>query len=53
MNKKFLGVKLSTYLTVICSAIAAVLFWLFVKYIETNAPVAEAVVAFARSLKWS
>lgn len=34
MNKKFLGIKISTYLTVICCAIAAVLFWLFVKYSE-------------------
>ena len=53
MNKKFLGIKLSTYLTVICSAIAAVLFWLFVKYTETNAPDAQTVIALIRDLRWS
>ena len=52
MNKKFLGIKLSTYLTVICSAIASVLFWLFVKYTETNELGTQAVLAFVRGLKW-
>lgn len=53
MNRKFLGVKISTYLTVICCAVAAVLFWLFVKYTETTPLEAQAVVAFIRGLKWS
>ena len=52
MNKKILGIKISTYLTVICSAIASVLFWLFVKYTQTNEMGAQAVLAFVRSLKW-
>ena len=46
MNKKFLGIKISTYLTVICCAVAAVLFWLFVKYTETTPPKAQSAIAF-------
>ena len=53
MNKKFLGIKISTYLTVICCAVAAVLFWLFVKYTETTPPKAQSAIAFIRGLKWS
>ena len=49
MNKRFLGIKLSTYLIVICCAAAAVLFWLYVKYIETTPAGADAV-AFVRGL---
>ena len=53
MNKKFLGIKLGTYLTVICCAIAAVFFWLFVKYSELNPPDAQAAVSFTRGFLWS
>ncbi len=41
MNKKFLGIKISTYLTVICCAIAAVFCWLYVKYVEPSEAVAS------------
>ena len=53
MNKKIFGIKISTYLTVICCAVAAVMFWLFVKYAETHALDAQSAIAFFRGLKWS
>lgn len=54
MNKKFLGIKLSTYLTVICCAIAAVLCWLYVKYVESGATASPAnPIALLWSLPWS
>lgn len=36
MNKKILGIKISTYLTVVFCAIAAVFCWLYVKYVEPS-----------------
>ena len=53
MNRKFLGIKISTYLTVICCAVAAVLFWLFVKYSESGGFEPQTVAAILRGLKWS
>ena len=52
MNKKFLGIRIGTYLTVICCAAAAVLFWLYVKYMEAN-PYGTEVTAFLRGLQWT
>ena len=51
MNKKILGIKISTYLTVICCAAAAVLFWLYVKYMEATPTDADAT-AFIRGFLW-
>ena len=53
MNRKIFGIKISTYLTVICCAVAAVMFWLFVKYAELNSLDAQAAIALFRGLKWS
>jgi len=52
MNKKFLGIKISTYLTVLCCFFAAVLLWLYVKYSEDNSFNPQDVVAFIRGSKW-
>ncbi len=38
MKKKFLGIKLNTILTVALCLIAAVAFWLLVKYTEATDP---------------
>ena len=51
MNKKILGIKISTYLTVVFCALAAVLFWLCVKYMEASAP-SGAATAFLRGFLW-
>ena len=40
MKKRFLGLKLNTVLTVIACLVAAVAFWLLVKYTESTDPVA-------------
>jgi hypothetical protein len=53
MNKKFLGIKISTYLTVICCAIVAVLFWLYVKYTEPTPMEAMDSLAHIRGFLWS
>lgn len=37
MKKKIFGIKIGTILTVIVSLVAAVLFWLFVKYSQADA----------------
>ena len=34
MNKKFFNYKISTIITIVLCLIAAVLFWLFVKYCD-------------------
>lgn len=39
MKKKIFGIKISTILTVILCLIAAVVFWLFVKYSESESMV--------------
>lgn len=51
MNKKIFGIKIGTYLTVICCFIVAVLFWLFVKYSESLGG-AQEVVAQIRGSIW-
>ena len=38
MKKKFFGIKLNTVLTVVLCLVAAVAFWLLVKYSESTAP---------------
>lgn len=38
MKKKFLGIKLNTILTVTLCLVAAVAFWLLVKYAESTDP---------------
>ena len=52
MNKKFLGIKISTYLTVICCAIVAVLFWLYVKYTESLPSEAAGSLLQIRGFLW-
>ena len=51
MNKKFLGIRIGTDITVIFCAVAAVLFWLCVKYMEATAPSSD-VTAFLRGFLW-
>ena len=41
MNKKILGIRIGTILTVVLSFTAAVVFWLFIKYSETSAELAS------------
>ena len=38
MKKRFFGIKLNTVLTVILCLVAAVAFWLLVKYTESTDP---------------
>ena len=38
MKKKFFGIKINTVLTVIACLVAAVAFWLLVKYTESLDP---------------
>lgn len=40
MNRKILGIRIGTILTVALSFFAAVVFWLFIKYSESDATVA-------------
>ena len=51
MNKKIFGIKIGTYLTVIFCAVAAVLFWLYVKYMDAASPSCD-VTAFLRGFLW-
>lgn len=44
MNKKFLGIKISSVLSVLLCFIFAVLFWLFVKYSEAGAASALKII---------
>ena len=44
MNKKFLGIKVSTYLTALLSLGAAFVFWLLIK---SSQPLASAVSLIA------
>ena len=37
MKKKLFGIKIGTYISVIISLVLAVLFWLLVKYSESDA----------------
>ena len=46
MNKKILGVKIGTILTVLGSLAFAVLFWLMVKYAGSSASSAMIISAF-------
>lgn len=48
MKKKIFGIKIGTILSVILCLVAAVLFWLFVKYSESGA--ALAIRSLASSL---
>ena len=48
MNKKSFKIKFSTILTVVCCAFAAILCWLYVKYVEP-----KEIVAFLGSSIWS
>ena len=48
MNKKILGVKIGTVISVLVCFAAAILFWLVVKYAETDPT--QTLAAFARTL---
>lgn len=53
MNKKILGIRIGTILSVILSLITAVVFWLFVKYSESGAENASvAFSSFFRGFIW-
>lgn len=46
MNKKILGIKIGTILTVVLSLCFAVLFWLFVKYSDSEPAGAISIIGF-------
>ena len=49
MNKKILGIRIGTILTVALSFFVAVVFWLFIKYSESGA--AAAIGALSSMLR--
>ena len=51
MNKKIFGIRIGTVLSVIVSFITAVVFWLFIKYSESDPDIAQsAFVSIFRGL---
>ncbi len=40
MNKKIFGIRIGTIISVFASFIVAIVFWLFVKYAESDADLA-------------
>lgn len=52
MDKKFLGIRLGTYLFALLSVICAVLFWLFAKSVNSEPSEPAAGYAFLGLLGW-
>ena len=53
MNRRFLGIKLSTYLFALLSVVCAIVFWLYAKSVGSGAGDAAGAfsVAFMRLLR--
>lgn len=45
MNKKIFGIRIGTVLSVVVSLITAVVFWLFIKYSESDPDLAHSALA--------